>query len=81
MSELVGDRRDIAELTCEVQEDERLFSLAIARKSSSTLPCPWEYIDTFLFDHPLRVVVEVSVKILHHAEMEIIRLFERKVLV
>ena len=66
MPELMGDSRDIAKLPCEVQEDETLFSLAVAREGSSTLSSTRVYVDTLFVDHLLRVVVEIRVEILHH---------------
>ena len=66
MPELMGDSRDITELSCEVQEDEALFSLAVAREGSSALSSTRVYVDTLFVDHLLRVVVEIRVEILHH---------------
>ena len=81
VSEFMGYSRYITKLAGEVQKDEALFSLAIAREGSSTLACLWEDVDTLLFDHTLRVVVEIRVEILHHGEMEIVRLLEGEVLI
>ena len=66
MPELMGDSRDITKLPCEVQEDEALFSLAVAREGSSALSSTRVYVDTLFVDHLLRVVIEIRVEILHH---------------
>lgn len=81
MSELVGDGRYITELTSEIQEDEALFSLTVARERSSSLPRFWKYIDTLLFDHPQRIVIEVNIEIFHHRKVEIIRFIEGEVFI
>ena len=81
MSELMRDRGDITKLTSEVQEDKRLISLSIARERSSSLPCSWEHIDAFLFDHALRVFIEIRVEIPHDREMQVICLFEGEIFI
>jgi hypothetical protein len=81
MSEFMRDSRDITELACEVQEDKRFLSLAVTGIRTASLPRSWEYIDTFFFDHPLGVFIEVTIKILHDTKMEIICLLECKVLI
>jgi hypothetical protein len=81
MSELMRNSRDVTELAREVQEDEALFSLAVAREGSSALSCLREDIDTPLFDHTFGVVVEIRIEILHHREMEIVSFFESEVFV
>ena len=81
VSELVRDRRDISKLSCEVQEDETLFSLAVAREGSPSLPCSWKDVNALFFDHPLRIVIEILIEVLHHREMQVICLIESEVLV
>lgn len=66
MSELMRDRRNVTKLAREVQEDEALLSLAVARERSSSLSCLREDIDTLFFNHCFRILIEIRIKILHH---------------
>lgn len=68
MSELVRKGKDIIDGIGIIQEDETLYSLIIARKSSTSFSCFWKGINTTCLEHITSVVPKSAIKSREHVD-------------